>query len=264
MDKNDIQGLIIITTAIFLLAPIFIILYISLYNRRKKNHLEEKAQMKLNFDSELLRTQIEIQEETFNHISQEIHDNISQVLSFVKLNLAFTDGLTDTEKQHKITESRDLVSQVITDLRHLSKSMSFDYIEQMGLVKLLTAEVDRINKSGLLKATLAVTGDTYSLGGQRELILFRIFQETLNNTLKHAHASQLNIGLHYDDEIFNLTLHDNGDGFLTDALPDKTGSGLKNIQNRAKLIGATADITSEPGKGCSIKLSLNLLEKQLY
>jgi signal transduction histidine kinase len=104
----------------------------------------------------------------------------------------------------------------------------------------------------------------YPLGGRRELVLFRIFQESLNNTLKHAHAQHFKISLQYSDQMFNLTLEDDGAGFLAGELPDKSGSGLKNIKNRATLIGAAAVISSMPGKGCTIKVSLNPLDKQLY
>jgi two-component system NarL family sensor kinase len=70
-----------------------------------------------------------------NYISQELHDNIGQVLSFIKLNLGTTSGMDEQQKQRKIDESRDLLAQVIADLRDLSKSLSFQQISQYGLVQ---------------------------------------------------------------------------------------------------------------------------------
>src|ERR1700748_1857793 len=131
MANNNIATLVVITVLIFLLAPVSILLYIYIYNKRKKKLIEEKEQLKSTFQKELLKTQIEVQEQTLNNISREIHDNITQVLSFVKLNLGLIED-TDNDTKSKIAESRELVARSINDLRNLSKSMSFEHIAQLG------------------------------------------------------------------------------------------------------------------------------------
>ena len=132
------------------------------------------------------------------------------------------------------------------------------------MVRTVEKEVERINKSGLIEVSLEQDGNSYSLGEQKELVLFRIFQETLNNTLKHAGAKHLKISLQYQADLFNLTLKDDGSGFSAETLENKSGSGLRNIENRVALIGGTAIIDSSPGKGCTIKVVLNPLKQQLY
>jgi len=265
MPSQDHETIILIIagTIMLLMLGLFIVGFLFFYQRRHNSHIHEKENLRSAFKQELLKTKIEIQEETLTHISREIHDNISQVLSFVKLNLAMIDN-TDEQSKNKIIESRNLVAQTIHDLRNLSKSLSFEHISRLGLIKTIEIEVDRINNSGLINADFEVKGDAFSLGEQRELVLFRIFQEALNNTLKHAGAKHLKIGLQYDDELFNLTLEDDGTGFLAEALLDKSGSGLKNIESRATLIGAATTINSAPGKGCKIMVTLNPFKQQLY
>jgi len=263
MADKDIGNLIIITTLIFLIAPAFILLYIFIYNQRKKRHIKEKESLRSAFRQELLKTQIEVQEQTLTNISREIHDNITQVLSFVKLNLSMIDGLDDKAK-NKVIESRELVAQSINDLRNLSRSLSFEHIMQLGLVKTIGIEADRLNNSGVINILLTIDGDVYSLGEQRELVLFRIFQEALNNTLKHSEAKQLKISLQYSAELFNLTLEDNGAGFSTVMQDGKGGAGLRNMANRAALVGGVATIESSPGNGCTIKVSLNPLQLQQF
>ncbi|MBB5397381.1 sensor histidine kinase [Mucilaginibacter sp. AK015] len=263
MANADIKEIILIATIIFLLAPTFLVLYVNLYNQRKKKHIEEKALLESRFQQELLKTQVEMQEQTLNYISREIHDNVTQVLSFVKLNLAMPAKATHEQVSVKIDESRNLIAQVINDLRDLSKSLSYDHIVQLGLVKTIEIEAGRINKSGIIKIDLAIGGNAQGLGEQRELVLFRIFQEALNNALKHSGAKQLKISLDYFDHLFNLTIQDNGVGFLAAELPNG-GSGLKNIVNRAALIGAAAVIDSAPGKGCCIKISIDPLTQHTH
>ncbi|MES2267668.1 MAG: histidine kinase [Bacteroidota bacterium] len=256
MANVDIKEIVLIATIIFLLAPTFLVLYVNLYNQRKKRHIEEKALLEARFQQELLKTQVEMQEQTLNHISREIHDNVTQVLSFVKLNLAIPANATPKQAEQKISESRNLVAQVINDLRNLSKSLSYEHILQLGLVQTIEIEVERVNKSGIINIELAVGGYAHSLGEDRELVLFRIFQEGLNNALKHSGAQKLKVSLDYFDHLFNLTIHDNGKGFLADEQNNR-GSGLRNIVNRAALIGAVAVIDSAPGKGCCIKIAID-------
>jgi signal transduction histidine kinase len=264
MRYENIQILVLSTAALFILVTGFIIYFVILYRNKQTRNKQEKEQLQARYSQEILRAQIEMQEQTLANISRELHDNISQVLSFVKLDLALTEGMAEPDKQQKVNNSRELLSQTINDLRHLSKSLSFEYIAIHGLVKTIETEIERVNNSGLLRLSISIEGDSYSLGAQRELVLFRIFQEALNNTLKHASAKHLKIRLQYLNQLFNLTLEDDGSGFSTEHHNRQSGSGLKNIENRAALIGAVGTIESSPGKGCRIKVALNPLEEQIY
>lgn len=254
---QDYVLIIVAGTIMLLLLGIFIISFLFFYQKKRTIHITEQEHLKAVFSQEILTTQIEVQEQTLNYISQELHDNIGQVLSFVKLNLGTTASMAEEKKQRKIDESRDLLAQVITDLRNLSKSLSFQQISQFGLVRSMNLEIDRINKSGLIKIDVQVSGEPYDLGEQRELVLFRIFQEALNNALKYAHALNFSVSLRYDEESFNLTLADDGIGFSTDTANTKNGAGLKNMESRAALIGAKATLETAPGKGCVINIKLD-------
>jgi signal transduction histidine kinase len=264
MPDNSLRLLISLTAAFFLGITCFIIYFIVLYRNKQLKNQQEQEQQQSAFRQELLKAQIEMQEQTLQYISREIHDNVTQVLSFVKLSLALAADGSAPVKQTKINESRELVAQAITDLRDLSKSLSFEHITRIGLLKTIEIETGRINKSGIIKVHLLPEGEVYPLGEQRELVLYRIMQEALNNTLKHAGAKHFKISLQYQPELFNLTLEDDGNGFPAN-LPDKNnGSGLKNMESRATLIGAVATIDSSPGNGCRIKVTLNPLEQRLY
>ncbi|MGZ3765641.1 MAG: sensor histidine kinase [Mucilaginibacter sp.] len=263
--KDDSIGLIVLLTGLFISFLVASIIYfVVLYRNKQLRNKKEQEKLQAAFSQELLKTQLEVQEHTLNYISAEIHDNITQVLSFVKLTLAMTGNFNADEKQLKINESRELISQAITDLRDLSKSLSYEHITSLGLAQTIEIEVERINKSGLIAVSFTLHGDAYSMGEQRELVLFRIFQETLNNTLKHSGAKHLKIVLQYHSDLFNLTLEDDGSGFSTKTLDNKGGSGLKNIENRAALIGGIATIESAPGKGCCVEVALNPFKQQFY
>jgi len=262
-NSSELYFIFFSATAFFVFLAGFIIYFIILYQKKQTQNKAEREILEANFKQEFLKARLEIQEETFTYVGRELHDNINQVLSFVKLNLAMIK-VAEPAQQTKINENRDLVAQVITDLRDLSKSLSFEHITKLGLVKTIENEVDKLNKSGLIDAELFITGDIYPMGEQRELVLFRIFQEAVNNTIKHSGANHLKISLQYIPEMFNLTLEDDGVGFSTNSLDHSRGSGLMNIENRATVIGAVASISSSAGNGCSVKVNLNPLQQIQY
>jgi len=264
MPDESVRIFVFSSAALFAFIASFIIYFVILYRNRQLKNKEEQEKLQAEFKQELLKTQLEVQEQTLSYVSTEIHDNITQVLSFVKLTLGNIALSVEEEKKGKVIETRELVAQSITDLRDLSKSLSFEHIASQGLIRTIEKEVERINKSGLIEVSLSQDGNSYSLGEQRELVLFRIFQETLNNTLKHAGAKHLKIMLQYHTDLFILMLEDDGSGFSAETFENKSGSGLRNIENRAALIGGTATIDSSPGKGCNIKVVLNPLKQQPY
>ena len=264
MHKNDLNiqddtigTAILLSGGIFAFLACAVIYFVILYRNRQLKNKKEQEQLQAAFRQELLKTQIEIQEQTLENVSKEIHDNITQVLSFVKLSLGILGNDLDDVKKTKISESRELVAQTINDLRDMSKSMSFEHITAQGLARTVEKEAERCNKVGLFNVNFSVDGREYPLGEQRELVLFRILQEGLNNAVKHSNAKNFNICLQYSPDLFTLILQDDGSGFAYDQLINKNGSGLRNMENRAAMIGGKAKIDSSPGQGCKVSITIN-------
>jgi signal transduction histidine kinase len=259
--EEELRLTIIYLTLGFLLLAGFIILFISLYRFRINKHIKEKVKMKNEFEKEILRTQLEIQEQTLKIISQEIHDNIGQVLSLAKLNLNTMELTKLDELQGKILDSKRLVSKAIQDLRDLSKSMNTDNIEAIGLVRAIQYEIEMIRKTGFL-AELNVEGTIIRLEPQKELIVFRIIQEVLNNIMKHAEATNILAKIVYTENEIKITITDNGQGFDLSPLNENDNSnfglGIRNMHNRAKLIGADFSINSTIGKGTLVAITIPL------
>jgi signal transduction histidine kinase len=256
ISDDDIVIIVLLASLFFAFLAGSVVYFVILYRNRQLKNKQEKEEREALYQQELLKTQIEIQEQTLEHISKEIHDNVTQVLSFIKLTLGSVANSLNDERKTKINENRELLSQTIIDLRDLSKSLSFEHIKSQGLAKTVTKEVERINKSGVVSAHLSVEGEVYSLGEQRELVLFRILQEAINNALKHSGAKNFDIDIVYSPEQVSLVLKDDGAGFSSDTMENKDGSGLRNIKNRAMLIDGESFIESAPGKGCKVTITV--------
>lgn len=214
------------------------------------------VEIKQRFQNEIMQAQLEMQEETFKNISQEIHDNIGQTLSLIKINLSMVDNKIPESEREKISDSKELLSKAIHELRDLTKNMNTDFIKQLGLTKAIEQQVEFIRKTGKYIIDYSVTGSIEAYELQKELLIFRIIQELINNTIKHAHADHIDIGIQYENKKMTLIYSDNGKGFDMDEVSKEKlkGIGLSNIINRTELIGGVVVIKSNPKEGTKITL----------
>ncbi|MES2278156.1 MAG: ATP-binding protein [Bacteroidota bacterium] len=251
---DEIGNLILVITLIFLIAPAFIIIYMFVYNERKKRHIKEKMQMKLAFDAEMAKTQLEVQEQTMQTIGADLHDNIGQLLSLTSLTLNSVELEGDPKAKKKVDAAIDLTLRSIKELRQLGKLLQGDQLIAIGLVAAIRHEIDWVERSGKFKVTYVDEGELPADGNtDKDLIVFRILQEALNNIIKHASASHIHIKIEYRDAVLQLHINDNGIGFDADNLQlDKQGMGLHNIHKRAGIIGGDVIIRSKPGEGTAI------------
>ncbi|MCO5950026.1 sensor histidine kinase [Mucilaginibacter flavidus] len=256
MGNTDVKELIIYVALIFLIAPTFLLVYILVHNRRKKRHIEEKALMQLTFDAEITKTQLEVQEQTMQTIGADLHDNIGQLLSLTSLTLNSIELDGDKKARKKIDAAIDLTMRSIKEMRLLGKLLQGDQLVGMGLDEAIKYEINWIEKSGKYKVNYTNDGEMPAASSpDKDLILFRILQEVLNNIIKHAQATVISIKLEYQDSVLRLQVNDNGIGFNHDDLqPGQTGMGLLNIQKRAGIIGGEATITSNPNEGTTISI----------
>src|SRR5450631_1643504 len=148
MGTEEVRNLLIIITAIFLIAPAFIVVYIFVYNQRKKKHIEEKAQMKLTFEAEIAKTQYEVQEQTMQTIGADLHDNIGQLLSLTSLTLNSIELDNQSKAQQKIDAAIDLTVRSIKEMRLLGKLLQGDQLVVMGLSEAIKHEIDWMERSG--------------------------------------------------------------------------------------------------------------------
>ncbi|MFN8254501.1 MAG: histidine kinase [Bacteroidales bacterium] len=260
-QDKEITIAIIVSTSLMLFFVGIIIAAVVKYQRRTRIYLQEMSNLKINYQEETIKAQIEREEQTLNRVSQEIHDNVGQILSLVKLNLN-TLELKDCDCQlkAKIESTTELVGKAIHDLRQLSKSLNSIHLSQGYLSDSLNAELDLINKSKIFNSTITVSGVEKPFNPQKQLIIFRIIQEALNNIIKHAKATKIDISLNYFPQSLDLFIQDNGVGFVLNNDKSQnqkdTGTGIENMYNRAKIIGGYIEIKSVMGSGTSIHLSV--------
>ena len=203
--------IVLVFTTIFILIMIaFIITVLFFVQKKQKNFTDNLLEAKANYERELFKAQLEIQEQTFKEISREIHDNVGQELSLAKLGLGTLDLEKTDDLRLSILDISDILEKALLDLRQLSRSMNSEVIKNGGLIKSIENQVGYIQRGGKYNIHLTVNGAPVTMDVTKEIFLFRISQEAVNNIIKHAQASDICISLCYSKEMLTMQIKDNG------------------------------------------------------
>jgi two-component system sensor histidine kinase UhpB len=211
---------------------------------RLEKELEQKNQ-------QMIEAVLNAQEHERKVIGEELHDNINQILTAIKINLGFV--LTNEElRKDLLSRCMDNAVLAIDEVRKLSRALILpSNLRELGLLPSLKILIRDIQSVTALNIELAAKNfDEKLLNEDQKTALYRIVQEQMNNILKHANASNVSIYLSNTDGRVELSISDDGKGF--DPTIKRSGVGLYNIANRVKLFNGSVIIDSAPGKGCRL------------
>jgi len=240
---------------LFLVLGAMVIYFILAYKRKQDLHKQEMLITKKEFQQQLLQSQLETQEETMSLLSKELHDNIGQLLNSTKLLIGVTQRSLESSPE-TLNIAEETVGKAIQEIRSLSKSMNKQWLEQFNLLENLQAEIIRINAAGIMHIKLSHSGSLL-LEADKQIILFRIVQETLQNAIKHARANSIDINIVNTPGNLIITVTDNGVGMDAEAAK---GMGILNIKHRAGLLGGEAVWNTEPQEGTTVSISIPIKE----
>ena len=255
-NHNDIIVFSVVVTLIIMFLGIYIIGMLYLYKKRQNKISEKLNELQIEKEKAILNAQLEMQEQTFNQISKEIHDNISLSLTLAKLNLNTIDFSDEEYRVKKIQNSIELITRSILELNDISKSLNSEIIINQGILKALELEISKIANTGIFQLTFNIEGTPVFGDAKKEILIFRIIQESFNNIIKHSLAEKVILSLRYSEDYLKISIVDNGKGFDPQKVTDKTKAGLNNISSRIKLLNGTFSINSLPNKGTEMHFSL--------
>jgi len=254
MLTNEVTFAVLISTLVIFLLLAGVVITLLISHRRAEKGRRQLARMEVDYQKELRTIESEVQETTLTRLASELHDNIGQLLTFMKLQLE-----KEKLRQPLIAPVFEPISETLQttmqQVRLLSHSLSNDFITDGGLVRIIGQEVERLR--GLSRFSIHFESDDVEplLSKDVRIVAFRIFQEALSNALRHSGATQLFITLK-GRGAFYLELQDDGSGFDPDeAMAASSGLGLKNMQRRAELAGLHFSMDSAPQKGCKFTIT---------
>jgi signal transduction histidine kinase len=245
-------SIILGASSILLLITLFIVMLVMAYLRRDLKHLKEKETMEADFEKQLLQSQLETQEHTLNQLSNEIHDNVGQLLNSTKLLIGLTQRSLP-EPPETLVMADDTLAKAIQEVRTLSKALNKEWLQQFDFIQNLETEIARINAAKSMRIAL-FRPQNINLKRDQQTILFRIVQEILQNAIKHAHAKLIEIKIREENGMLVIFIADDGTGF--DEAGTRKSVGLLNIRHRTRLLGGTVEWQSSINKGTAVTIQL--------
>lgn len=237
-----------IYSVVALLAGTLLFGYFFLQNRRKTQRLRIQA---LTTEQKRKTTQavMQAEEEERKRIAADLHDSVAQKMVVAKLNLDALGNITELgEPQQKIFNNiNSLLDESTGEVRKLSYSMMPQAFTRHGLTNSVKEMLEKICKTGL-KINFSADGDFAAIKENTALMIYRIIQECVQNVLKHADATRIDISMIAENNEVDVTIEDNGKGFNMNEVAEES-SGLKNIRSRIKYLNGKIDINSKRGSG---------------
>jgi signal transduction histidine kinase len=200
----------------------------------------------------------EVQEQERSRFAKDLHDGLGGMLSGVKLSLSNMKGNMVLSGDHVQTFERslDMLDNSIIELRRVAHNLMPEALVKFGLTAALKDFCDFVNGSKVVNVIFQQMGNDKRLDMSVEVVLYRVVNELVNNSLRHSSASEIIIQLNYDDHSLTITVEDNGVGFDQSILEKTKGSGWPNIKSRIDYLKGSLDIETSPGNGTAVNITI--------
>jgi signal transduction histidine kinase/ligand-binding sensor domain-containing protein len=210
-----------------------------------------------------LKSEIDAQEKERKRLARDLHDDLGTRLSTLKLYLSSMENYLKPSNEAKSVKvyAEDLLDSSVADLRNMLLNLSPETVTKYGFFHALEDLAAQINHSGIIKVSLRVIGNKIRFAPDAELAFYRICQELVNNSLKHAECSEIQINVMVGNENISLLYEDNGKGMNLTEKSD--GYGFQNIANRLNLIQGTVSWDSAPDRGLRAVIEVNIGKTKL-
>ncbi|AQX10534.1 ATP-binding protein [Elizabethkingia ursingii] len=268
-DINNYKKLLAFKEKINTYYTIFIVIFIVLillllyaYKQRAKSmkqrdelHALAMEKEKQNSKISTLTALLEGQEQERGRLARDLHDGLGGLLSGTKHQLSYLDPHQSENIEEGISKSIKQIDGAVEELRRVAHNLMPDLLVKYGLEVAIQEFASRISNSALDIHTEFINYGN-SLSEEKQLIIYRIIQELVNNAIKHAEASEIIIQISQEENVLNLTVEDNGKGFDHKGLNVKKTAGFHNIESRVQFLKGTMNIISELNIGTSIELQI--------
>src|ERR1700744_190370 len=228
---------VIVTSLLIAIIIIYFVISILRYHRRY-----------IRLQKERIHAEINMQEMERKRIANDLHDSLGPLLSTAKLYI-HSIAVTGEEDKQLLVRAGSYIDETITGLREISYNLLPTSLSRNGLTEALKEYINRLNSAHVLNIELMIN-EPISLPKKNEVHLFRIIQEVIHNTMKHAKAKNLQLKFTKDDGEQLIIITDDGVGFDPAGIRKSGGLGLKSIESRCEMLNASMQLNSAKGKGC--------------
>jgi PAS domain S-box-containing protein len=205
---------------------------------------------------------IDGQEIERERLARELHDGLGQMLVAIKLKLESTIDHEDEKTKAIISDLRSMFDKTIDEIRRISNDLMPSGLQEFGIVNALRKLGNVISENKSIKVEVEAQNIPDQLDPKIIMYIYRITQEAITNSVKHAQASKICIKLSRDEHFISLLVSDNGKGFKFDKTHKFVGNGIYNMRERANMMNGTIEIKSETGKGTTVFVQIPIIKNQ--
>jgi two-component system, NarL family, sensor kinase len=241
-----------------------IIIFVVFYQKRMIKEQMKRQALEFEYQQKMLQAELESQESERRRLAADLHDSIGGMLSTIRVGIStMARSLPDPQS---VDQTKQMLDDTITSVRRISRDLMPSTLEKFGLTHALTELCERFQATSKICIAFIHEGESLSLDKTRELMIFRIVQELLNNAIKHSQAQQITVKINAGTRL-SVVVEDNGvgydpDAFRNDAQKSGRGLGLFNIENRARLLGAKLEFVRNVSPGSRTVITLPLSHEQ--
>jgi signal transduction histidine kinase len=245
----------IATTGMLVLA-IAIVFFVVYYQKKMLQAKLKQQELEGEYQQKMLLASLESQESERKRLAAELHDSIGAMLSTVRVSLATV--MRNQEENARVGQVKHMIDETIESVRRISRDLMPSTLEMFGLAHALKDMSEQYSSMSDVNITCEEVGTPGPLDKSKQLIAFRIVQEFLNNSIKHANAKNISGVVTWDSEL-HISLHEDGNGFdMNEIGLTKPGIGLYTMQNRARMLNTELRFESVLKQGTSASLNIPL------
>jgi two-component system, NarL family, sensor histidine kinase UhpB len=202
---------------------------------------------------------LQAQEQERTRVARDLHDEVNQSLTGLLLRLEAVREAAPPELEAELARTKALANQAMRELLSLARQLRPTALDDLGLVAALAGQVDQVADGGVA-ASLEEEGDFSDLGGDVQLVIYRVAQEALSNAARHSDAGRVDVAMRRSERGVELTVSDDGRGFAFEKA--EGGLGIAGMRERALLVGGELTIESRPGEGTTVRLRIEPTPEQ--
>lgn len=256
-------------------ASLFVIRFLRAFQVESDSKIAElqaaqlhESQQREQLRAQLFRRIVGAQEAERQRIARDLHDETGQSLTAIGMGLRGLANETDAKKRHTtLTQLQSLTSDSIRELQRIISDLRPAHLDDLGLSATLRWYASRIHELTAIQVRVDIEGNEPALDDAVKITIFRIVQEALNNIIKHARATTVNVKIHYFEKDVRIHVFDNGIGFDIKEVQNRIGRvslGLAGMEERAALLGGGVTVSSRPGYGTEVEavIPINLIKQE--
>lgn len=262
MDKDFTLLITLGIASMLLLAAGFLLIVVR--NQRKKWHLQlQMSQLKEQQQNQLIEAAVKSEEGERHRIAETLHDEVGAILSSVRLHFSnINSSQMDARGNTLHDKSKELLDEAIQKVRSISHNLHSTLLKEFGLNEAIRNFLTKTVQGSIISVDMELDPNYLIQSSQMDISIYRILQELVNNTLKHAHPTHLNVSTVVLNDIFTMSIQFDGSGLTQQQFEElrykPDGLGLKNIQNRIILLkGSIHFETNAPENTIRLTVPLN-------